>query len=65
VRVAAGWSMYLLALPPKCSLVNAGAWVNLFGPLQIYRSVDQNANGTWKYTITKPIGGAASFNPLP
>ena len=39
--------------------------VNVFGPLSINRSVSQNTNGSWKYTITKPIGGAASFDPLP
>jgi YD repeat-containing protein len=49
----------------SCPCKNAGAWINLFGPLHINRSVSQNANGSWKYTITKPIGGAASFDPLP
>lgn len=49
----------------RCPCANGGAWVNVFGPLSINRSVSQNANGTWKYTITKPIGGSASYNPLP
>jgi hypothetical protein len=49
----------------RCPCKNGGAWVNVFGPLSINRSVNQNANGSWNYTITKPIGGANSFNPLP
>ena len=49
----------------RCPCKNAGAWINVFGPLSINRSVSQNTNGSWKYTITKPIGGATSFDPLP
>ena len=43
---------------------NNSSNVNLAGPISITRSVSQNPNGTWKYTITKS-GVSASINPLP
>lgn len=49
----------------KCPCAYGGTWVKILGPLQINRSVSQNPNGTWKYTVTKPIGGQAGINPLP
>ncbi len=49
----------------KCPCTNGGNWVNTFGPLHLVRSVDQNPNGSWRYTISKPIGGQATINPLP
>jgi hypothetical protein len=47
-----------------CSGANGGNPVKLKGPLQIKRSVSQNTNGSWKFTITKS-GASASINPLP
>jgi hypothetical protein len=47
-----------------CSGVNGGNPVRLYGPLKIVRSVSQNSNGSWKFTITKS-GASASINPLP
>lgn len=47
----------------SCSCNNSSN-VNLAGPISITRSVSQNADGTWKYTITKS-GASASINPLP
>jgi len=49
----------------SCPCKNGGAWVNVMGPLNIVRSISQNPNGSWKYTVTKPTGGQASINPLP
>jgi hypothetical protein len=49
----------------RCPCANGGNWVNVMGPLSIVRTVSQNTNGSWKYTITKPTGGSASFDPLP
>jgi YD repeat-containing protein len=49
----------------RCPCQNNNNWVTVMGPLQIVRSVSQNANGTWKYTITKPTNGQASVDPLP
>jgi hypothetical protein len=49
----------------RCPCVNSGQYVNLMGPLSIRRQVSQNANGSWKYTITKATGGFATIDPLP
>jgi hypothetical protein len=49
----------------RCPCANGGNWVTVNGPLSIVRTVSQNTNGSWKYTVTKPVGGSASFNPLP
>jgi hypothetical protein len=38
---------------------------NLLGPLPIERSVNQNQDGSWKYTVTKPTNGLAKIDPLP
>jgi hypothetical protein len=48
-----------------CACANNGQPVNLTGPLNIVRSVSQNTNGSWKFTVTKPTNGQASINPLP
>jgi hypothetical protein len=48
----------------KCSCAGGGQYVNIVGPLSIVRSVSQNANGTWKFTVTKS-GCSAQINPLP
>lgn len=48
----------------SCPCSNGGAWRNVMGPLSIVRSVSQNPNGTWKYTVTKS-GASATINPLP
>jgi hypothetical protein len=47
-----------------CPCVNGGAWTTIMGPLYITRSVSQNPDGTWKFTITK-AQGSATINPLP
>lgn len=49
----------------RCPCANGGNWVTVFGPLAITRDVSQNSNGTWRYRVTKPIGGQAEINPLP
>lgn len=49
----------------QCSCINNGLPVNVMGPLNIVRTVSQNANGTWKFTVTKPTNGLASIDPLP
>jgi hypothetical protein len=38
---------------------------NLLGPLPIERSVSQNPNSSWRFTVTKPTDGIATINPLP
>jgi hypothetical protein len=48
-----------------CSCANNGSPVNVMGPLSIVRSVSQNTDGSWKFTVTKPTNGQASINPLP
>lgn len=48
----------------SCSCKDNGAFVTLLGPHNIVRSVSQNANGSWKFTITK-TGSSATINPLP
>jgi len=48
----------------RCPCSNGGNYVNLAGPINIVRSVAQNSNGTWRYTVTKS-GSSASINPLP
>lgn len=47
----------------KCPCANGGNYVNLMGPISIVRSVTQNANGSWKYTVTKS-GSSATVNPM-
>jgi hypothetical protein len=41
-----------------------GSYFNLTGYLSIKRTVSQNANGSWKYTVTKS-GSSATINPIP
>jgi len=48
----------------KCPCANNGEYVNVMGPLSIVRTVSQNQNGSWKYTVTKS-GSSAVINPLP
>jgi hypothetical protein len=48
----------------RCPCANNGNYVNLTGPISITRSVMQNPNGSWKYTVTKQ-GFSATINPLP
>jgi len=47
-----------------CPCHQSNAWVTLMGPHNIVRSVSQNANGSWRFTITK-TGSSATINPLP
>jgi hypothetical protein len=37
----------------KCSCANGGNYVNIAGPNYIVRSVSQNVNGSWKFSVTK------------
>jgi hypothetical protein len=48
----------------RCPCHNNNNYVNLMGPLSIVRSVTQNTNGTWRFTVTKS-GASATINPLP
>ena len=48
----------------QCTNYKANAWINMVGPISIQRTVSQNSNGTWQYTITKS-GSSNSVNPLP
>jgi hypothetical protein len=48
----------------KCSNINGGNPVNISGPLSIVRTVSQNPNKTWMYTVTK-INISATINPPP
>ena len=49
----------------KCACgANANTYVNLVGPLSITRSVSQNSNGSFKFTVTKS-SCSATINPLP
>lgn len=48
----------------RCTCKDNNAWITLLGPLSITRSVSQNTNGSWKFTITKS-GQSATINPLP
>jgi hypothetical protein len=48
----------------SCPCVNSGNWVTIAGPFSIMRSVSQNPDGSWKFTITKNQG-SATINPLP
>jgi hypothetical protein len=47
-----------------CPCANSGQPVVLYGPLDIVRSVSQNADSSWKFVITKD-GKSATINPLP
>jgi hypothetical protein len=47
-----------------CCTCNNSSNVPLAGPISIARSVSQNADGTWKYTITKS-GVVGHISPLP
>lgn len=48
----------------SCPCHNSGNWETLVGPLSIVRSVSQNQDASWKFTITKS-GSSATINPLP
>lgn len=49
----------------KCACgANANNYVNIVGPLSIVRSVSQNSNGSFKFTVTKS-SCSATINPLP
>jgi hypothetical protein len=48
----------------RCTCHNNNTPVVLMGPISIVRSVTQNANQTFRYTITKS-GVSATINPLP
>jgi hypothetical protein len=48
----------------SCPCHNSGQWETMMGPHRIIRSVSRNANGTWKFTISK-TGASATINPLP
>ncbi len=48
----------------ECSNYRGGAWNNMTLDIPIRMTVDQDTNGTWKYTITKS-GASNSVNPLP
>jgi len=48
----------------KCPCAASGNYVNMAGPNDIVRSVTQNTDGSWKYTVTKS-GSSATINPLP
>ena len=47
-----------------CPCANGGNPVTIFGPLNIVRSVIMNANGSFRFEITKS-GATATINPLP
>ncbi|MGQ0835702.1 MAG: DUF6531 domain-containing protein [Gammaproteobacteria bacterium] len=49
----------------RCPCSNGGNPVNLMGPLAIGRSVIQTEGGSWRYTVTKDVGGLAAIDPLP
>jgi hypothetical protein len=48
----------------SCPCFNSGAKTVVDGPYTITRTVTQNPNSTWKYTVTK-AGASATVNPLP
>ena len=48
----------------RCTCKQNNAWITVLDGLSIERSVSQNANGSWKFTITKS-GQTATINPLP
>jgi hypothetical protein len=48
----------------SCTNYNSGTWNDLVTGISIVRTVSQNADSSWKYTITKS-GVSASINPLP
>jgi len=47
-----------------CPCVNGGNQAQL-AQYTITRSVTQNSNGTYMYTVTKSSGESATLNPLP
>ena len=47
-----------------CACANGGSPVVVMGPLNIIRSVAPNANGTFRFSITKS-GSSATIDPLP
>jgi hypothetical protein len=47
-----------------CPCANGGKPVFLSGPYEIHRSVTQNQDGSYKYTITKS-GASTTIDPLP
>lgn len=48
----------------SCPCHKNGEWETLMGPHSIVRSVTQNADKSWRFTITK-TGQSATINPLP
>jgi hypothetical protein len=48
----------------RCDNVNRGNYVNLTRAMSIVRSVSQNADASWRYTVSKS-GSSAGINPLP
>lgn len=48
----------------RCTCKQNNAWIPLLEGLTIVRSVTQNTNGSWKFTITKS-GETATIDPLP
>ena len=47
----------------QCTGLNGGNPVHILGPIAITRSVNQNADGSFKYTITE-LGRTATVNPI-
>lgn len=48
----------------RCTCYNDNQKIIISGPWEISRSVSQNADGTWKYSISKD-GESTNINPLP
>jgi hypothetical protein len=48
----------------KCTNANNGQYVDLVSALSIQRTVDQNPDASWFFTVTKS-GASATINPLP
>ena len=49
----------------ECSNYQLGNWNTVLGPLPIVRTVSENSNNSWKFTVTKPTNGTATINPIP
>ena len=47
-----------------CTCANSGNPVTIMGPINIVRAVIMNANGSFRFEITKS-GSSATINPLP